>query len=1398
MKISKIDHTRSTYTVLDDAHRRENAYSEKTGVIYKTPSADSYAVKNLEEHIALCNQKAMQLYSVINSRIRFCGEDNPDYPQYATLIRYFNTAILRMLEYPSVLDPEERVKEELAFLRNIRSQKITFDDGTVLGGAFLMTFGLTKEKDKITRLVYKNLRRSLNRPVRLADGSKINFADCVVSVMNAICNTGKMEEVPAAWLEAFCTSVDQDYSKTKQLQLIKKSIEAQTVKISVTEKDGKYRLIPSNADHPKKKYAFDFLCRYCAASQEEKKSLIMHIQHLILLYFFGEEGYQAEGSLYDYALKSGAYLSEELGGILSEIESQQKIYQDTKEEADQIKQAFEEKKVSASEFEQKKSRKKELIQKKNKAREMIAGQEKLRQPATISAMSVNYRRAVKYLTTQVPESILGTNTTTKVCSSGDLYWIDYIDGVVKKLLLDGKNETKSYRFQIRYLCIHVWKEWTQYIASKYIDLGKAAYHFAPPDLSEVAEGKEVSIGEVLPEFVNGISGFEYERIKAEESLEREMAEYISFAIHNFANAVSDEEEREKKGHEDVLVMITEEEAQKPENRWRKNRQITLYGDQDADVCRRILAFFGGKSHFEKKESDITLYSGKDLYCGLRDELYNLRNLTFHYTAEEKEAGIDHDVAMTFFQDDMETVGSIFRKKFYSNNVPQYYGLVTINDLMTRIYRRRAARAAQVPAFNRIISRPAIATQIGQVFIKKTFLEKIRKNSNREMIENYWSSLFFILKELYYYDFLQNEEKLKAAFFTALENQKTKTGEINNPEALENFTQRIDEIGRDKSFGEICQGLMVEYHLQNNNAKSVRREYTPEDTIDPKKKSSDNRKKAVDHKKDDSQKYKHFRTLLYICIREAFIAYLKENWQCLREPVLQSANMIPSEEDFCRDFTVGMYGDMAQLLERNPSLASWYVAARFMNPKYLNHLLGSIRNYLQFAGDIEKRAASVYNRTDLGLAEKTTKYKEILSILEFSALFCGNTTNVLDDYFITEDNGLNSIKYAEFLSDFIDFGKRKGVSDVETRMHLFCEQKFKAGENQVYVGTYYNPDGKKMIPNRNVFLAGMYGNPKRLKKSVEKITFAEIQKQANEKIKLDPVLKEGFCVSEDEQKQYRAFQNQKNRIELVDIAIFTELLNDMQSQMVNWVYLRERDLMYFQLGYYYTKLFWTSAIDAENPLNRILTPDIQLKEGAILYQIAAMNSYNLPMIIQSKDGQFEFKKADTAIGVSEDIFCKNFPKGKEIFFEGLEFFENTDEHEEISKLRDYIAHYKYFSKEDKSILELYSEIYDKFFRYDIKLKKSVSFVLQNIMANYFLTLDSQMEEDTKSISKHEHKATRITIGEKKVRSTALTYPIYPDGLLDSGKREAKGKKESILINARSEVFLKQIKALLERR
>lgn len=671
MKISKIKNSRPGISVAEN--KNEEPLSRQS-LLYYAPVKDGkirLESKDLEQHVTECNEKAQKLYNVITPEINFYRDENRQ-KMVENLAKNFNAVINNALR--SIRNPkekkEQRVEKEVAFILNlskksIKMKKDVFVKSTDLIVKFPENNKYNKKNDKgtgskeadiqkiISDLVLRKLKKTLRKEVKLENGCRMQMTEITISLMSAICLYGNAESFDPAILKAFFEKVDSDYTKYKYVEQIVKSIESQSAKLKVVEKDGRHLLISANADHRKKKYVFEFMRMYAAADEKEKRELTEHIQDLIGLYLCGKAGYENAENRFSDMTESHNCICGKIEEIFNGLEELENLSQQKKE--------------------------------------------KLKN-TTVKVMALKYRAAVNYLADEVRKTVLGEIREKKVCSCADLYWIEYIDSTVEKLLLKSRNK-KRYRYEIGFLSKHIWKEWTQYISGKYIEMGKGVYHFAIPDLSGALEGESVSICEVKPEYRNGVSGFDYERIRAEESLEREMEKYVLFAVNNFARAVTPEEEREKSGHEDVLLMKTLseiEESQTKEERQKKHdnnvkNAITLYADAD----RRILQFFGGQSRFrEKEDSLINLYSGEDLYKEIRKELYAIRNITFHYTTKaEKDQTQKHDLAEYLFEEEFSDITELFREKYYANNVWKYYDAEVINTIMENIYCGRKYRAA---------------------------------------------------------------------------------------------------------------------------------------------------------------------------------------------------------------------------------------------------------------------------------------------------------------------------------------------------------------------------------------------------------------------------------------------------------------------------------------------------------------------------------------------------------------------------------------------------------------------------------------------------------------------------------------------------------------------------------
>ena len=131
------------------------------------------------------------------------------------------------------------------------------------------------------------------------------------------------------------------------------------------------------------------------------------------------------------------------------------------------------------------------------------------------------------------------------------------------------------------------------------------------------------------------------------------------------------------------------------------------------------------------------------------------------------------------------------------------------------------------------------------------------------------------------------------------------------------------------------------------------------------------------------------------------------------------------------------------------------------------------------------------------------------------------------------------------------------------------------------------------------------------------------------------------------------------------------------------------------------------------------------------------------------------------------YAKSFENKSDCYASGLEIFENISEHDNITVLRNYIEHFRYYSSFDRSFLDIYSEVFDRFFTYDLKYRKNVPTILYNILLQHFVNVRFEfvsgkkmvgVDKEDKKIAK-EKECARITICEKKgVVSEQFSYKL----------------------------------------
>lgn len=194
-------------------------------------------------------------------------------------------------------------------------------------------------------------------------------------------------------------------------------------------------------------------------------------------------------------------------------------------------------------------------------------------------------------------------------------------------------------------------------------------------------------------------------------------------------------------------------------------------------------------------------------------------------------------------------------------------------------------------------------------------------------------------------------------------------------------------------------------------------------------------------------------------------------------------------------------------------------------------------------------------------------------------------------------------------------------------------------------------------------------------------------------------------------------------------------------------------------------------------------NINIEKGALLYQIVAMYSHELPIYKVDESGIAILAEKQGSSGASIKSFvteyCKEEMKKAYTYENGLELFEDVNQHDDLSKLRNDFAHMRYMSARDKSIMDIVSEIYNGFFIYDTKLKKSVSFIFKNILMRY--AVDVNIEFCHKGDNEDTNNLIRIK-DEVGLYSDKYTYKVEDNDTVD--------------IEVRNSEFLEQLKKLLE--
>lgn len=922
--------------------------------------------------------------------------------------------------------------------------------------------------------------------------------------------------------------------------------------------------------------------------------------------------------------------------------------------------------------------------------------------------SKNFQSAVSYLQKD--------NDITDDDRLASYVWLQYFQKNLNNCL-DARNEVTTDKLGSAYLCRRIYKEWTSYVAMKFIDLGKAVYHFATPvNLYDL--GNDNIIGKIRNEFLGGITSFDYERISAEEHLKRNLAISATYAAAVFSNCVVSPETRKK---------LTEELRKKPKHEKDDMSDVLMYTKEQleadkvlrTDAKRRILQFFGGLSKWENAEdSIISICEPMDIALPLQRAIKVIRNHSYHYGP--RPGGMndeDTEVLRAFLTEEFNNLNSIYVSKYYSNNVPQFYAKESIITLFNYLYSRPVYRPAQIPAFANVLPRKEASDLIFHQLCPG------KKNMDDKTMQKFRSSMYFVLKEIYYNGFLQ-ENDIKERFMNAMKAYEPENKDRQN--AFDDFAERIQTI-KNEDFGAICQQIMTDVNMQNQGIKAIR--------------TKEQIKKAELAGKKDI--YQHYKMLLLKFIRDAFIDYVRRGkndiYGFLKKPVsYKNAGFAdkPSLEEFLEgDWQASNFDEINNFGKDNSLVLAWYITAHFIPPKQLNMLRGDIKEYQQYLVNINRRAKFSGNAEREISTETTELYNKILLTLDFVSLFNGRISNEITDYFSSKT------EYWEYLNKFLSFDLNKYTDE----------------------DIFY--DGQREILMRGVVISVMYGMEAILPNIDYKVTETDYLQYTKLKAKVAGMLAKGQCKDMVEQKEINRYQHLKKRLSLHDLLDLSQMIMDHMSQLVSFAYMRERDLMYFQLGMNYVRLYYSDIVPENSYWRTFKTNEAEIKDGALLYDIISMYTPDMDMYgFKKKDSDIivNLKKAGSA-GAGVGKFLRSYPDAEDVYLCGIDFFIKENMFDDMTDFRNSIDHMKYLSGNGMSILDCYSRIFNGFFQYNTSLKKSVGYILKNIMMRYFLAADLYFKN--KSDGKDKNAGCREII-IKKITSDVFTYKLPEHA--DNGK------------------------------
>lgn len=1316
MKFSKVDHTRSAVGI-------QKATDSVHGMLYTDPKKQE--VNDLDKRFDQLNVKAKRLYNVFNQSK--AGED--DEKGFGSLVKGLNMELKNLL-----------------FLRNAKEDRfgnIRYDYGVKSKPVEIvsnlgMIESLKGERDPqkaISKLLLLYLRKGLKPGT---DGLRM--------ILEASCGLRKLSGEEKE-LKVFLETLDEDFEKKTFKKNLIRSIENQNMAVQPSNEGDPIIGITQgrfNSQKNEEKSAIErMMSMYADLNEDHREDVLRKLRRLNVLYFNVDTEKTEEPTLPGEVDTNPVF----------------EVWHDHEKGKENDRQFATFAKILTEDRE---TRKKEKLAVKEALNDLKS--------AIRDHNIMAYRCSIK-VTEQDKDGLFFEDQRI------NRFWIHHIESAVERILAS-INPDKLYKLRIGYLGEKVWKDLLNYLSIKYIAVGKAVFHFAMEDLGKT--GQDIELGKLSNRVSGGLTSFDYEQIRADETLQRQLSVEVAFAANNLFRAVVGQtgkkikQSKSEENEEDFLLWNAEKIAK------------SIKKEGEGNTLKSILQFFGGASGWDLNQF-CAAYSNEPSNYGyetrladdLRKAIYSLRNETFHFTTLNK-GSFDWNAKLIgdMFSHEAATGIAVERTRFYSNNLPMFYRESDLKRIMDHLYNTYHPRASQVPSFNSVFVRKNF-----RLFLSNTL--NTNTSFDTEVSQKWESGVYYLFKEIYYNSFLPSGDAHRL-FFEGLSKIRKEANnlpivgkEAKKRNAVQDFGRRCEEL-KALSLSEICQMIMTEYNEQNNSNRKV------------KSARDDKRKPDI---------FQHYKMLLLRTLQEAFAIYIRREEFKFIFDLPKTLYVMKPVEEFLPNWKSGMFDSLVERVKQSPDLQRWYVLCKFLNGRLLNQLSGVIRSYIQFAGDIQRRAKANHNRLYTDNTQRVEYYSNVLEVVDFCIKGTSRFSNVFSDYFRDED------AYADYLDNYLQFKDEK-IAEVSS----FAALKTFCNEEEVKAGIYM--DGENPVMQRNIVMAKLFGPDEVLKNVVPKVTREEIEEYYQLEKQIAPYRQNGYCKSEEDQKKLLRFQRTKNRVEFQTITEFSEIINELLGQLISWSFLRERDLLYFQLGFHYLCLHNDTEKPAE--YKEITREDGTVIRNAILHQVAAMYIGGLPVYTLEKERLTAFEKgeADCKLSMSKDTAgagekIKDFFRYSKyvlikdrmltdqnqkhtIYLAGLELFENTDEHDNITDVRKYVDHFKYYATSDEnamSILDLYSEIHDRFFTYDMKYQKNVANMLENILLRHFVLIRPEFFTGSKKVGEGKKitcKArAQIEIAENGMRSEDFTYK------LSDGKKNIS----TCMIAARNQKYLNTVARLL---